>query len=418
MSLPKRAIFGLIVNLAIFFPMVYAQDASLAKKINEAIDKGVVFLKDYSEAGNKGNKRPGSWALRGWALLEAGVAPNDPVIKDLVDYVRQSVPVMDRVYDLSLSLIFLDKMGDPADDLLIESIAVRLLARQSDKGGWTYATDIPNQTEQARLTALLLEMEKMRSEGLAIKIKPRTPLEIEQDISKQAATIVRTNTDFGGDNSNTQFAMMAVWVARRHGVRVDPSLEMVEKRFQVSQVKTGAWGYQFPAGNPPEDDNHYSHPAMTCAGLLGLALGQGVKANPKNLMEDVQVQLGLEVVGKALTGPPAPKLPNLSYFLFSMERMAVVYNLKKIAGEDWYLWGAQKLVDQQAPDGSWSCGFERDAADTCFALLFLKRANVARDLTQLLEGPLRKSSSHVERKSNNTKIPDNLFDPPKLVPKK
>jgi hypothetical protein len=414
----KRLLLATILTLAVVLPVLTAQDSALATRINQAIDKGVVYLKNYSEDGNKGNKRPGSWALRGWALLEAGVPASADVMKSITAYIRQAVPEMDRVYDLSLCLIFLDKLGDPADDTLIESLAVRLLSRQSDQGGWTYAVDILNLTEQARVKELIAAMEKRRSEDLPIQIRKRTPVEIEQDIARQAATVIRTNTDFGGDNSNTQFAMMAVWVARRHGLPVTQSMEKVQKRFQASQAKSGAWGYEFSAGPDPADDNHYNYPAMTCAGLLGLALGEGVKAQPKKLLDDPQVKRGLEVMSSALTGGPAEARDNFNYFLFSMERMAVVYDLKKIGSEDWYLWGARKLVDRQAGDGSWSAGFPRDAADTSFALLFLKRANVASDLTQILQLPLRKDPNDVERKSNNVKVPDNLFDPPKLVPKK
>ena len=41
---------------------------------------------------------------------------------------------------------------------------------------------------------------------------------------------------------------------------------------------------------------------MTCAGLLGLALGQGVQAKPRDLMKDTQVQRGLAALaGKLLS---------------------------------------------------------------------------------------------------------------------
>ena len=42
------------------------------------------------------------------------------------------------------------------------------------------------------------------------------------------------------------------------------------------------------------------------------------------------------------------------YFLWSMERMAVVYDFKTIAGHDWYEWGSGLLVGYQNDDGSWS----------------------------------------------------------------
>src|SRR5262245_49539682 len=91
-------------------PRARAQDALWAMRIKAAIDKGAGLLKTYSGDGGLGwIKRPASWALRGWALLESGVPTGDPAVKKLAAYVRQEVPEMDRVYDLALSVIFLDK---------------------------------------------------------------------------------------------------------------------------------------------------------------------------------------------------------------------------------------------------------------------------------------------------------------------
>jgi hypothetical protein len=41
---------------------------------------------------------------------------------------------------------------------------------------------------------------------------------------------------------------------------------------------------------------------------------------------------------------------------------------------DWYEEGAQHLLGAQSGDGSWSAGGESALVNTCFALLFLKRA--------------------------------------------
>ena len=389
----QRFALGVVALLcAGLCPLVEGQGAGLAGKINEAIDKGVKYLKKYTEDGDSSMKRPGSWALRGWALLEAGVPGTDSTVKKLAAYVRKEVPTMDKVYDLSIALIFLDKLADPGDELLIESLAVRLIAGQGNRGGWTYFVDSPHQLEKARLTQLVSDMDTLRSQGLALRLRQRTPQEIVRDVTRQYATIAISQPDFGGDNSNTQFAMIALWVARRHGVPVTNNLRLVEKRYQVSQLGSGTWSYNFPTNEALKDDNRFTYPAMTCAGLLGLALGQGVQAKPRDLRGDPQVRRGLAVIAQALTKTPATQKDNFLYFLFSMERAAVVYDLKEIGGTDWYQWGARQLVDSQTSDGLWSGGFETEGADTCFALLFLKRANVARDLTDLLlDAPIRKA---------------------------
>src|SRR5436305_1672196 len=110
----------------------------MARLVNEAIDRGVAYLREFSEIGDRGKKRPASWALRGWALLETGVSVADPAVKKIVDYVRAEGPELDKTYDVALSIIFLDKLGDSSDEPLIEALAVRLLASQGDRGGWDY----------------------------------------------------------------------------------------------------------------------------------------------------------------------------------------------------------------------------------------------------------------------------------------
>ena len=73
------------------------------------------------------------------------------------------------------------------------------------------------------------------------------------------------------------------------------------------------------------------------------------------------------------------------YFLWSLERVAVALDLDTLGGKDWYAWGSEILVANQAADGSWH-GEYAATVDTCFALLFLKRANLTADLTAGLKG--------------------------------
>jgi hypothetical protein len=80
------------------------------------------------------------------------------------------------------------------------------------------------------------------------------------------------------------------------------------------------------------------------------------------------------------------------YTLWTIERCGVLYNRRQIGGKDWYLWGVKLLLPTQGGDGSWNYGhyFTQPAAitpitDTCFALLFLKRANLAKHLSKQLE---------------------------------
>jgi hypothetical protein len=202
----------------------------------------------------------------------------------------------------------------------------------------------------------------------------------------------RPNFEEISDNSNTQFALLAVWTARKYGVPVDRTLKLVDARFRASQNADGSWGY-LPRREQWRD-------SMTCAGLLGLAVGRGIARGEdgKASAADPDIARGLRYLGGRI-GKPGEKAGRRTrvgtghifgadahgdlYFLWSVERVAVIYDLRTIAGKEWYAWGAPILVDHQAADGSWHDVFQ-EGVDTCFALLFLKRVNVALDLTTTL----------------------------------
>src|SRR5262249_37717759 len=199
------------------------------------------------------------------------------------------------------------------------------------------------------------------------------------------------------DNSNTQFAILAVWVASRHGVPLERTIAMLVKRFRTSQDGQGRWGYHYSRpGNSAG-----SSPAMTVAGLLALGAGHGmtaeVRGNMPNLggVQDNAIRAGFEAlaphIGQPLgSGPRSTGNDNTInlYFLWSIERVAVMYNLTKIGDKDWYHDWAMQLAERQAADGSWNVGGFHQTnpiLDTSLAMLFLRRANLAKDLSKKLE---------------------------------
>src|SRR5260370_42088878 len=86
----------------------------------------------------------GATALAGLALLECAVPPEDPAILRAADAIRQASVTATQTYSLALSILFLDRLGDPADVPLLESMVVRLLAGQSmTTGGLRYGCPWP-----------------------------------------------------------------------------------------------------------------------------------------------------------------------------------------------------------------------------------------------------------------------------------
>ena len=137
---------------------------------------------------------------------------------------------------------------------------------------------------------------------------------------------------------------------------------------------------------------------MTGAGLLGLAVQYGLATDRARGQgtADPAVEKGFNFLARSIDKPlrtkrPQPKKnePINYYFLWSVERCGVLYKRRQIANKDWYPWGVEILLDHQQSDGSWTHGnypgSPQPIADSCFALLFLKRANLAKDLTKKLE---------------------------------
>jgi hypothetical protein len=85
------------------------------------------------------------------------------------------------------------------------------------------------------------------------------------------------------------------------------------------------------------------------------------------------------------------------YFLWSLERVGVVFGLDKIGATDWYDFGADELVAAQLANGAWGRGARGGVVDTSFALLFLSRSNLVRDLS----AKVQKDTSNTELRAGN-----------------
>ena len=78
--------------------------------------------------------------------------------------------------------------------------------------------------------------------------------------------------DGAGDNSNTQFAVLGLWVASRFGVPIDEGMREVGSRFVNTQNEDGGWGYTIKDKEPTP-----STQAMTPAGLFCLTVARATK---------------------------------------------------------------------------------------------------------------------------------------------
>jgi hypothetical protein len=330
------------------------------KAIRQAIERATKYLIQIQSRDGSwdtwGSQLLGETSLAGMALLAGGKPADSPAVTAAANVVRRLIDADDGTYETSLAIMFLDRLGRPQDAELLGRLGRSLSGGQCASGSWTY---------QLRLGAY--------AAGL-------------------------------GDNSNTQFAALAAWVSRRHGVDNDAALQRLDNYFRTTFNRgDGGWGYG--SGNA-------SSSTMTCAGLVGLAVprgaelqettggsrskwpgsrpGQGGHRGPAAADDPIAKQ-ALTALGQELKQADKNPLAEINsdlYFFWSLERVAVIYDLKEIGGVDWYHWGSRRLLKGQSANGEWrgksgtkNWPYEQ-AVGTSFGILFLSRANVAADLSE------------------------------------
>jgi hypothetical protein len=438
-------------------PELVTLPADKQAKVNKAIDRAVAFLRKEQKPNGQwqltrvirameGPYDVGLTALPALTLLECGVTADDTAIQKAATFVRQRCSRLNYTYDIALAILFLDRLNDPDDKELIQGLALRLVAGQTNNGGWSYKCPLLKKDERDLLVSALkvmplpknklelietpkepdprnkltledqpdVKVDRPDSTKLVLEApetpRPKLELELEKlppNLKKLPVLQVPDDANekfvpHRSDNSNTQFAILGLLAARRHDLPLDRCLGLIVKRFRTSQLPSGGWnyGYLYTVGMKP-DAKIYGKATMTCAGLLGLAVGRSlandIKAPGALGGRDPAVAKALRALGTGLKtrgaspwkDPRSGHMIYNMYLLWSVERVAVIYNLKRIAQVDWYSWGTDILLEHQSrEDGSWlGEGYHGSdtITDTSLALLFLKRVNLAKDLKLTLE---------------------------------
>ncbi len=363
-----RCLAGALVFLCAMIGEARGQDEAPAdQEIAQAIAKGVEFLKE-AQADSGEWREPsqpqhplGMTALAGLALLENGVAREAREISKAREIVTTLARQSDQTYDLALAILFLARCQQARtgnDDPLIQTLGHRLA--QGDHGGiWDYSVPLTSEEPAPE--------------------EPRSRRGARRKTGRFNRSVFA-----GGDNSNTQFALLGLWAAGRHGFDSDSALESIDGHFRSTQLRDGRWGYRI---NMPGAD------AMSCAGLMGLAIAasrpslaerQTARARGAALAADPAFQAALRAVGQ-----DARRAGNQSeiYYLWSLERVCVALGLRSLDGFDWYARGARILLDRQENDGGWADERWGRLPNTALALLFLRKANLAFEIDRVLRLP-------------------------------
>jgi hypothetical protein len=342
-------------------------------EVIEMVEKGLKYLEttsDHEEAG--GN------ALIGLTLLRNGYDKSNPRVARAISKCAL-VPQQNHNYSLALVLIFLCELDPQKYNKLIDACITELLKRQKAHGfAWTY--------EGAR----------------------------------------------GGDTSQTQYGILALWTAYQHGFRkpeIEQSLTVALRWLLRTQDPSGGWGYhgQDPGAfrRMPQTSVSLSLTAAglgsvyVCANLLGLpsanignrvrrdlelppALVPVEKSEPEAPGGRVSSSINTDVLHPAQTDGHRWLNANLKielerwtyYYLYALERYESFRELaegSKESSPDWYNAGVEWLHVKQLKSGAWSVSEEWDVGTdlgTAFAILFLTRST-KKSLGLLSEGTLK-----------------------------
>ncbi|MBI3268369.1 MAG: DUF4159 domain-containing protein [Planctomycetes bacterium] len=286
----------------------------------KAVDRGIQYLRDHPDEILKGYSqfRPGPQALRGLALLAAGLDPKaDPLVASDLQAVLETGPR--RTYIAGLEAMFMAAVDPEAHKGLIHQCSRWLQRCQGADGTWSYDPDSPK----------------------------------------------------AGDHSNTQFALLGLYAAQESHLNVPSAAwDRTLEHFNNTQNPDGGWSYAATGK---------SLPTMTAAGAACLLIGQNRLAGARpcgDQPSSPRIRNALTLIGKQLAeflkGGTEEKWP--FYYLYAVERVGMLSGQKYVGALDWYREGASWLVQRQNADGSWGSG-PNPSIDACFAILFLAKGH-------------------------------------------
>jgi len=193
-----------------------------------------------------------------------------------------------------------------------------------------------------------------------------------------------------GDNSNSQYAALGLRACFDSGVTLPENVIILAvKWWRESQFKDpkkddkkpavasgpGAisgkvegWNYKDEVSQPDKAPYH----AMTAGGVGALVIYDYML--DRKWKDDSYVKAGMNWLTVHYDLQPWN-----TYYLYGLERAAILFGTEKVGDHFWYAEGANALCNSQKPDGSW--GKDTDwfntTWDTCFSVLFLRRATRA-----------------------------------------
>ena len=356
-------------------------------KIDEAIRKGVAYLKNPQPAPPKpSNKHSNYDELILWTYLHAGVPENDPQVQALLKEMLEAP--LQIVYRVALQAMILEELDRVRYQGRIRLCAQFLVDNQCVNGQWSYGTPSPAIVGTPSEGARPVEIATGARDFAGPREKPKVTRKLPVQKTREGPPT--------GDNSNSQYAALGLRACRDAGIKIPREVLVRAKRWWVESqhksddrepntVITGGGDDGRPRGwcYCSAKGHHDPYGSMT-AGAVGTVAIFDMMLD-FNWKSDKTVKDGLAWLAKNYSvtenkGPcqhnPDPKAFWL-YYMYALERAGILVGAEKIGGHDWYQEGAQEIVAAQQGNGSWKSSayvHNHPIPETCFAILFLKRA--------------------------------------------
>jgi hypothetical protein len=335
--------------------------APKAKTLDDAVRGGIGWLRAKAAAFGAEGK---SDELLLWTYIHGGVPESDPEFQALLKSLLEKP--LERTYNVALTAMVLEELNSQKHLKRIAQCAQHLVDNQCANGQWGYGDP----------SLFVLE----------VSVPP--PLPPKSKAVRKVTITRKRDGPAAGDNSNSQYAMLGLRACHDAGVVLPAAtIELAAKWWRESQSRVST--IKAPAIAPEGwcygKHEHKPYGSMTVGGIASLVICDYIQG--KDHRKDREIANGMEWLTKnfSVTYNPGPyeharmeenSQHSYLYYMYGLERAGILYGTEQIGNHFWFAKGMQVLIDQQRPDGSWRGG-NSDLQDTCFAILFLRKATRA-----------------------------------------
>jgi hypothetical protein len=324
-------------------------------RVDAAVRRAVQYLKTAESPAMNGS--PDSDELLLWTFVHAGVDPFDAryqqLLMKILDDRRENA-----TYSVALRAMILEELNRNAYQGQLLRYAQILVDNQCRNGQWDYrvVTPIPDEPIE------LLPVDPSRG-GVARSIQ-------------KFAVRKRREGPPSGDNSNSSYAALGLRACHDAGIVIpEEVIDGARAWWLKGQQPDGGWGYGSGQGSQPKT----SYGSLTASGISSLAIYDYMKR--ADWKKDPAVASGTAWLARRFSATEnpgaAPQQGGMFlHYLNAVERAGLLSSAETFGRLAWYPEAAKALVNTQNEDGSWTAGWNA-TWDTCFAVLFLRRAGHA-----------------------------------------